>query len=116
MEFATLKEWIDRLKSFSSTDGVVILVEGKNDSNKLKELGVKNVYPLKGKRFYDVLEELENSSMVVILTDLDKQGEKIFQKMSTILQREGIPVDNLFRKALKKFEIKHIEDIPTGEK
>jgi len=112
MEFESLDSWIERLKKISTTDNVVVLVEGKRDFEKLKKLGVGNVYPIKGKKFYDILEELENSSMVILLTDLDKQGDKISSKLSDMFQREGIPVDNLFRQALKNFEIKHIEDIP----
>ncbi|NPA17451.1 toprim domain-containing protein [Persephonella sp.] len=113
MEFENLDSWIERLRSISASKGVVVLVEGKRDFDKLKKLGIENVYPIKGKKFYDILEELEDSSMVIVLTDLDKQGDKISSKISGMLQREGIPVDNLFRQALKKFEIKHIEDIPV---
>ncbi|NPA58830.1 MAG: toprim domain-containing protein [Aquificae bacterium] len=116
MEFESLENWIERLKNISKSEGVVILVEGKNDAEKLKKLGIKNIYPIKGKRFYDILEELENSSMVVVLTDLDKQGKKISDRLSGMLQREGIPVDNLFRQGLERFEIKHVEDIPLRSK
>jgi len=112
MEFESLDSWIERLKNISGSNGVVILVEGKRDFEKLKRLGIKNVYPIKGKKLYDILEELENSSLVIMLTDLDKQGDKISSKLSGMFQREGIPVDNLFRQALRNFEIKHIEDIP----
>ncbi|WP_457638679.1 toprim domain-containing protein [Persephonella sp.] len=114
MEFEDLKEWVERLKNISTSYGVTVLVEGKRDFEKLKKLGIENVYPVKGKRFYDILEELENASIVIILTDLDKQGEKMSLKLSSILQREGIPVDTLFREGLRKFDIKHIEDLPVG--
>ncbi len=111
MKNTTIKEWIERLKSISKLDGVVVLVEGKKDRDKLEKAGVKHIYSIKGKRFYDVIEELEESKIVIILTDLDKQGEKMCKKLSYMLQREGIPVDITFRKNLKSFEIKHIEDI-----
>ena len=105
-------EWLERLRAISQREGAVIVVEGKKDAQKLQKLGIKNVYQIKGKRFYDILEELENFSYVVILTDLDKQGEKIFSKLRFILEREGIPTDGRFRQMLKELGIKHIEDIP----
>ncbi len=107
-----LDEWLERLKAISEREGTVIIVEGKRDAQKLHKLGIKNVYQIKGKRFYDILEEIENFSYIVILTDLDKQGEKMFSKLKYILEREGIPTDGRFRQMLKKLGIKHIEDIP----
>ncbi len=107
-----LDEWLERLKAISEREGTVIVVEGKRDAQKLQKLGIKNIYQIKGKRFYDILEDLENSSYVVILTDLDKQGEKMFSRLKYILEREGIPTDGRFRQMLKKSGIKHIEDIP----
>jgi len=111
MRYETIKEWIEDLKSFSKSDGIVIVVEGKRDKDRLKIAGVEHIYSIRGKRFYDILEELENSTKVVILTDLDKQGEKICKKLSQMFQKEGIPVDTTFRESLKNFDIKHIEDI-----
>ncbi|WP_457635323.1 toprim domain-containing protein [Persephonella sp.] len=108
----SLDEWIERLKAVSQKKGTVVVVEGKKDKHKLEKFGIRNIYQIKGKRFYDILEDLENSSYVVMLTDLDKQGEKIFSRLKFILEREGIPVDRFFRQELKKFGIKHIEDIP----
>ncbi|SNZ02493.1 5S rRNA maturation endonuclease (Ribonuclease M5), contains TOPRIM domain [Persephonella hydrogeniphila] len=113
MELSSLKEWLQKLKESSQKEGVYTLVEGKRDLNKLKELGVKNIYPIKGKRFYDILEDLENAHLVIILTDLDKQGEKMYKKLSFILEREGVPVEGRFREKLKEIGIKHIEDIPV---
>ncbi|MDQ7055960.1 MAG: toprim domain-containing protein [Persephonella sp.] len=113
MKDETLKEWIKRLKDFSKSDGIVVIVEGKRDRDKLKKAGVEHIYSIRGRRFYDILEELENSRKVVILTDLDRQGEKICKKLSHMFQKEGIPVDTAFRESLKKFEIKHIEEIPV---
>ncbi len=113
MEFTSLKDWLERLKEFSEKEKTVVLVEGKNDKQKLEKFGITHIYSIKGKKFYDILEDLENEDLVIILTDLDKQGEKISSKISSMFQREGIPVDLGFRESLKNFDIKHIEDIPT---
>jgi len=112
MEITSLKEWVKELKKASEKKHTCILVEGKRDLNKLQKLNVQNVYPIKGKRFYDILEDLEDAHLVIILTDLDKQGDKICKKLSFMLQREGIPVDNRFREKLRELGIKHIENLP----
>ncbi|WP_051654164.1 toprim domain-containing protein [Persephonella sp. KM09-Lau-8] len=114
MEFISLKDWLERLKAFSEKEKTVVLVEGKKDKQKLEKFGISHIYSIKGKKFYDILEELENENLVIILTDLDKQGEKISSKISSMFQREGIPVDLEFREYLKNFDIKHIEDIPVN--
>lgn len=114
MEFISLKDWLERLKEFSEKEKTVVLVEGKKDKQKLEKFGISHIYSIKGKKFYDILEELENEDLVIILTDLDKQGEKISSKISSMFQREGIPVDLEFREYLKNFDIKHIEDIPVN--
>lgn len=111
MNFASLEDWKNKLIELSLNENVSILVEGKKDVRTLKNLGVENLFPLKGRRFYDVLEELEDKVLVVLLFDLDRQGEKIFKKFLFILQREGIPVDTTFREYLKQFEIEEIEHI-----
>ncbi|ACO04358.1 MULTISPECIES: toprim domain-containing protein [Persephonella] len=112
MEFSSFEDWKEKLKEEGSRENVVVLVEGKKDEDRLKKLGIKNIIPLKGKKFYDILEKVENCSEVILLFDLDKHGEKIFCKFFQILQREGIPVNRDFRDFLKKFNIKEIENIP----
>ncbi|WP_457621522.1 toprim domain-containing protein [Persephonella sp.] len=113
MEFRSFDDWKERLKEKGSKENVVVLVEGKKDEARLKKIGVKNIIPLKGKKFYDVLEKVENCREVILLFDLDKHGEKIFCKFFQILQREGIPVNREFRDFLKKYSIREIEDIPV---
>ncbi|WP_457640511.1 toprim domain-containing protein [Persephonella sp.] len=112
MEFQSYEDWKDKLISYGNQEGIVILVEGKNDEIKLKKIGISNTLSLKGKKFYDILEEVENCKEVVLLFDLDKQGEKIFNKFFQLLQREGIPVNTAFREYLKNFDLKEIEKIP----
>lgn len=115
MIFNSLKEWKNKLVEYSRYPEVYVIVEGKNDIKTLSSLGVKNLYSLKGKRFYDVVEDLEYCKLCILLLDLDKQGEKIFNKLKFILEREGIPVEISFREYLKNFNIKEIENLPIEE-
>ncbi len=112
MEFNSFKDWIDKLVNISKEESTYIVVEGKNDVKKLSLYGVENIYPIKGKKFYDIVEELEFANLCVLLMDLDKQGEKIFSKLKFLLQREGIPVDVSFREYLKNFPYEEIENLP----
>lgn len=115
MSFSSLKDWLDSLKS-KSVDGVCVLVEGKRDFSRLTALGVQNIYTLKGKRYYDVIEEiLENCNLCIILFDLDKHGERMTEKFSALLKKEGIDVDLSYREYLRTFDVIEIENISRIE-
>ncbi|NPA52846.1 MAG: topoisomerase [Aquificae bacterium] len=115
MKFKSFSHWKEKLQEYGNTDNIYILVEGKKDESVLKNWHIKNVISLKGKRFYDVVEEMELVNLCIILVDIDKQGEKIFQKIRFLLEREGIPTDISFREYLKNFSIKEIEELPLLE-
>jgi len=109
MKFDSLKDWIEKLRDYSNFS--VIIVEGKNDKKVLASFNIKNIYPIQGKRFYDIVEELEFAELCIILVDLDKQGEKIYTKLKYFLEKEGIPTNSEFRNYLKNYNIKEIEHI-----
>ena len=105
-----LLDWIGRLREISETAAVI--VEGKRDYQLLKRLGVKNLYALSGKNYFDLLEELpEEISEVVLLTDVDKQGERIFRKLKEIFESQGITVRGEFRRILKELEVEEVEQL-----
>jgi 5S rRNA maturation endonuclease (ribonuclease M5) len=114
MKEAPLKKFLLELRKFSAYNPRwAILVEGKRDKSALESLGIDNVYALKGKPFHDAAEELsENFEGVVLLTDLDKQGEAIFQKLQKLLPSYGLKVDGLFREKLSSSGVKFVEKIP----
>ena len=113
MEFNSFEDWVEKLVYISKENQHFVVVEGKNDVKKLSSYGVENIYPIKGKKFYDIVEELEFANLCILLVDLDKQGEKIFSKLKFLLQREGIPVDTSFREYLKNFDYEEIEKLPN---
>jgi 5S rRNA maturation endonuclease (ribonuclease M5) len=105
-----LYKFIERLKEKSET--VPVIVEGKRDYWILNKLGMKNIYTLSGKRYTDLLEEIpETTEEVILLTDLDPQGEKIFKKLKTLFEKFNIKVDSSFRDELNKFEIVEVEQL-----
>lgn len=115
MRFESFKDWKDKLKEYGNTENVVIIVEGKRDEQVLKRWGVQNVFAIKGRRFYDILEEVEYCNLCILLIDTDKQGDKIFHRLKQMLEREGIPIDTDFREYMKSFDVKEVEELPLIE-
>ncbi len=115
MVFKSFSHWKEKLQQYGNMDNVFIIVEGKNDESVLSKWQIKNIVTLKGKRLYDVVEELELADLCIILVDIDKQGEKLFKKLKFLFEREGIPVETSFREYLKNFPIKEIEELPVLE-
>ncbi len=103
-------EFITSLRRKSKS--VPIIVEGKNDVATLKRFGIKNIIPISGKNYFDLLEEIsENTTEVVLLIDVDKQGEKIFKTLKGIFEKQGLKVDGTFREYLKKLKIEEVEQL-----
>jgi len=115
MSFESFKDWKEKLKEYGNTENVVVIVEGKRDEQVLKRWGIQNVFAIKGRRFYDILEEVEYCNLCILLIDTDKQGDKIFYRLKQMLEREGIPIDTDFREYMKNFGVKEVEELPFIE-
>jgi len=103
------EEFIERLSKASEEK--IVLVEGMKDERALESLGVKNIMTLK-KPLYAVIEDIVNSGKeCIILTDLDKQGKKIYARISSKLKQFGVKIDNSFRNFLFKTKLRQIEGI-----
>lgn len=102
-------DWISRLKKSNK----IIIVEGKKDKEALECLGVSNIITLNKDPIYKVIEEAaKENKKVIILTDLDKEGKKLYGRLNSGLQRFGVEVDNYFREFLfKKTKLRQIEGI-----
>ena len=101
-----LNDFIEKLKKAK-----LIIVEGKKDKAALESLGIKNIFVLNGP-LYKNIEEISKHKEVVILTDLDKEGRKLFSRLNSRLQERGIKVDNSFREFLfKETKLRQIEGI-----
>src|SRR3989338_8897687 len=102
------EEFIERLIESEKP----IIVEGKKDKAALEKIGAKKVFQIKGPLF-KFIESLEEFDSVVILTDLDKEGKKIYGKLAGPLSQRGVKIDNYFREFLLKTKLSHIEGIET---
>jgi 5S rRNA maturation endonuclease (ribonuclease M5) len=95
----------------------IIVVEGKRDIKALAVLGITNVVSLDAPLFKVVERIAENiantDKKIVILTDLDAEGRKLYHELSIHFQRLGIKVDDRFREFLFRTPLRHIEGLDT---
>ena len=107
------KEQILELLDDIRKKGILVVVEGIKDKRALELLDIKNILTLK-RPLYAVVEEIaEKAKEVVLLTDLDGEGKKLYHKLSVDLQKHGVKIDNRLREFLFKTELRHIEGLAT---
>ena len=104
--------WRDRLVASDK----LIIVEGPKDEWALQKIGVTNIILVLSKKpLYAVVESAASLSKdVVILTDLDREGKKLYGRLNSDLQRFGVRIDNRFREYLfKETKLRQIEGIDS---
>ncbi len=101
-----MEELIGKIK------GKPAIVEGIKDKKALESLGFRKIIALNSRPIYKVVEGIK-AKEVIILTDLDKEGKKLYKKLLDELSRNGIKVDNTFRDYLfKNTELRQMEGLP----
>lgn len=86
-ELALINDWIDRINESKA----LIIVEGINDRIALKNIGIKNDILILNKPIFSVVEDAaKQSDDVIILTDFDTTGKKLFGTLNSGLQRLGV--------------------------
>ena len=58
-------------------------------------------------------EVAEKVKEVVLLTDLDDEGKKLYHELFVNLQKHGVKVDNRLRELLFKSDLRQIEGLPS---
>ena len=87
-----------------------VLVEGKNDKIALEKLGFVSVFYLDSPLF-SVVEFLERYDEIVLFTDLDKEGDKLFKSLKHDFLQKGVRVNEKGRKALAKTPVRQVEEL-----
>ena len=94
-------------------EGIVVIVEGKKDKAALLKMGLKKVKVIKGP-LYKFCEDLAEKE-VCILTDFDKEGKKLYARIKSLLQANGVKIYDKARIAFMRFMrnkgLVHIEGI-----
>ena len=90
---------------------ILVIVEGKKDKNALNNLGINNIKTL-DRALFKIIESV-NENEIILLTDLDKEGRKLFNKLNYYLQRRGINVNKKLRGLLFNTALSHIEGLDS---
>lgn len=88
---------------------ILTIVEGKNDKRALERYGFTKVVTL-NKALFKVVEEIDEEE-VLILTDLDAHGKKLYHYFFHECCRRGIKVNNRLRQLLHFSELRQIEGL-----
>ena len=108
-EAEQIRELLEEIKK----KGLLVLVEGPKDKRALESLGITNIMSLK-RPLYAVVEEIASKAKeIVLLTDLDEEGKKLYHKLSVDLQKHGVKINNKLREFLFKTKLRHIEGLAT---
>jgi 5S rRNA maturation endonuclease (ribonuclease M5) len=105
------------LEELEKIKDCIVIVEGIKDIKALNEFGVRNVIGINRRALYRVVEEVsrvveKSKRRVVILTDLDKTGKKLYGTLNSKLQDFGCRIDNKFREFLfKETQLRQIEGL-----
>lgn len=111
---------LERLKQ-KSAKGVPIVVEGKNDVEALRRLGISGNLVLaktSGKSFLDVQDEIEQTSKreIILLFDFDRRGKEWTSRLARCLEEMKISPNLVFWKMLLGLvgrDVKDIEGLAT---
>ena len=103
-----MMSWIESLRKSDKLK----IVEGKKDFQALQSLGISNIKQI-NKPLYSFIEEIcSQSNEVIILTDLDKEGRRLYSFLKHNLQKRKVRVDNYFREYLfKNTKLTQVEGI-----
>ncbi|MBI4450741.1 toprim domain-containing protein [Candidatus Woesearchaeota archaeon] len=94
-------------------EDLLFIVEGMKDKASLEALGVGNLITLHGRPLFEVVESV-SSKRVIVLTDLDAEGKKLYSFIAKELSRRGVIVDNTIRNWLfRNTALRHVEGLAS---
>lgn len=104
----TIHDWVHLLASESRP----IIVEGKKDRKALDGFNIKNIIIL-DRALYEIIEMVSDKfDSVIILTDLDKAGRKLYSQLASEFGKRGIFIEDKYREFLfKKTSLTQIEGL-----
>ena len=114
-----LKEWLECLQQVSD-EGVTVVVEGDKDVMALRKLGFNGIIECCSQTFLQLfcekLARRNPGNRIVILTDWDRKGEYLADKLYKYLNGEGMTADIELRgriRAIARRDIKDVEGLPA---
>ena len=110
----SLEEVIESLQE-TSDRGAAIIVEGPRDRRSLRDLGIKGPIIMASQRSALELAEsaAEEFDEIVVLTDWDRTGEELAQRMERHLRCTQSHANLEIRKRLKQLVRREIKDVES---
>ncbi|MBD3312797.1 toprim domain-containing protein [archaeon] len=106
-ELEIFKELIKYLQGLSCP----IIVEGPRDVAALEAFGISNLHPLSKSLEAEAEEIASDNKEVVILSDLDPRGKRIYSVLSGLFTKMGVKVLNKPRELLFQTKLRQVEGL-----
>lgn len=114
LEKDILEELLGKLEKLKE-DNTLVIVEGYKDKKSLVSLGIseKRILPLQRKALFRIVEEvIKKEKKVVILTDLDRTGKRLYSRLKSDLSERGVYIDDKLRNFLFRYtRLRQIEGL-----
>lgn len=113
-----LTYFLERITT-AAEEGIPIIVEGKADADALRKLGVKGqVICVKAslKPLRDLLEVIKSKDEAIILTDFDRRGAELANRLNKSLEDMQVKPNLLYWKELSslvKHDLKDVEGLAS---
>ena len=104
MIFDEITNLIRRIQNLAKK-GTFIIVEGLNDVRSLNELGIDdNIIRIYGneRKLIDLERDIPVNGKVIILTDFDREGDRLAKRVETLLEPHKIRFNMRIRGKLRK--------------
>src|SRR3989344_8807038 len=109
MKNQELHAWLADLRA----SGKAIIVEGPKDKAALEHFGIAVAAMLSEQPLFAIAERIAaKHNDIVLLTDLDAEGKKLYGKLVSMLQQLGVRIDHQYREfLLRETDLAHIEGL-----
>jgi len=108
-----LTYFLERIAT-AAEEGIPIIVEGKADAGALRKLGVDGqVICVKAslKPLRDLLEIIEEKSEAIILTDFDRRGAELADRLKKALEEMRVKPNLLYWKEISGLVKRDVKDV-----
>lgn len=117
VRFERLQKLIERVSDEAQKGGIIV-VEGLRDKESLRQLGIQGrILCLQNSRknTFGFVEQLDGESHVIVLTDFDRQGVFLANRLTRILNAQKIRANLMLWRELRgltRSELRSIEELP----
>ncbi|MGA3108936.1 MAG: hypothetical protein ABSD99_05690 [Candidatus Bathyarchaeia archaeon] len=117
VRFERLQKLIERVSDEAEKGGIIV-VEGPRDKESLRLMGIQGrILCLQSSRknTFGFVEQLDGESHVIVLTDFDRQGVFLANRLTRILISQKIRANLMLWRELRgltRSELRSIEELP----